>query len=144
MAETQNYENHVQWVPLFHFVLTPMLLAFLIYTIVQMVRFPDVDKAMMLFLAFALAIMSFNLRTSTLKVQDRVIRLEERLRYREVLQPELADKAAKLRTSQMIGLRFAGDKELPELVQRTLDGDFENTKDIKLAVKDWRADYLRS
>lgn len=144
MAETQNYQNHVQYFPLFHFILTPMLLAFLIYTIVQMVRFPDVDRAMLIFLALSLILMHLCARMQSLKVQDRVIRLEERLRYREVLPKDLADKAVDLKTSQMVGLRFASDEELPDLVQRTLNGDFENTKEIKLAVKNWRGDYLRA
>ncbi len=143
MAETQNYQNHVRWYPLQHFVLTPMLLAFLIYTIVQMVRFPNVDRAMLLFLAAALVIQSLVARLNALRVQDRLIRLEESLRYREVLPNDLAEKVVNLRTSQMIALRFAGDEELPDLVQKTLNGDFEKPKDIKLAVKDWRGDYLR-
>ena len=144
MSEIQNYQNHVRWFPLYHFVLTPMLLAFLIYTIVQMVRFPDVDRAMLIFLTLALIVLALASRLSTLKVQDRVIRLEENLRYRRVLSEELAERAANLRTSQIIGLRFAGDEELPELIERTLNGEFENTKDIKLAVKNWRGDYLRA
>lgn len=144
MAEKQNYQNHAKWFPLFHFILTPMLLAFLIYTIVQMVRFPSTDRAMMIFMALALFLIGLTARMMALKVQDRVIRLEERLRYREVLPKELADKAVNLRTSEMIGLRFASDEELPDLVQKTLNGDFETTKEIKLAVKDWRGDYLRA
>jgi uncharacterized membrane protein len=144
MAEIQNYQNHVRWFPLYHFVLTPMVLAFLIYTIVQMVRFPDVDRAMMIFLAAVLIVLTLASRLSTLKIQDRVIRLEESLRYRRVLTPELAERAAYLRTGQIIGLRFAGDEELPELIERALNGEFENTKDIKLAVKNWRGDYLRA
>lgn len=144
MAETQNYQNHFRWFPLFHFVLTPMLLAFLIYSIVQTVRFPDFDRAIMIFLAITLIVLSLASRLMALKVQDRVIRLEERLRYREILSPDLATKAVDLRTSQMIGLRFAGDDELSDLVERTLSGEFETTKDIKLAVKNWRGDYLRA
>ncbi|MGI8668908.1 MAG: DUF6526 family protein [Aridibacter sp.] len=143
MAEIQNYQNHVRWYPLQHFVLTPMLIAFLIYTIVQMVRFPNVDRAMLLFLAAALMIQSLVARLNALRVQDRLIRLEESLRYREVLPDDLAEKAVNLRTWQMIALRFASDEELPDLVQRTLNREFEQGKEIKLAVKDWRGDYLR-
>ena len=144
MAEIQNYQNHVRWFPLFHFIVTPMLLAFLIYAIVQMVRFPDVDRAMLIFLAITLVLLHLCARIQTLTAQNRVIRLEEDLRYREVLAEDLAHKAVGLKTSQKIALRFASDKELPDLVQRTLNGDFEKPKDIKLAVKDWRGDYLRA
>ncbi len=143
MAETQNYQNHTRWFPLHHFILKPMLLAFLIYTIVQMVRFPNVDRAMLIFLAVALIILSLVARLYALRVQDRLIRLEEKLRYEKVLPKDLAEKTINLKTSQMIALRFASDKELPELVQKTLSGDFEKPKDIKLAVKNWRGDYLR-
>ncbi|MDQ3634415.1 MAG: DUF6526 family protein [Acidobacteriota bacterium] len=143
MTETQNYQNHTRWYPLQHFVLTPMLIAFLIYTIVQMVRFPNVDRTMLLFLALALAIQSLVARLYALRVQDRLIRLEEKLRYEKVLPKDLAEKTIKLKTSQMIALRFASGEELPELVQKTLNGDFEKPKDIKLAVKNWRGDYLR-
>lgn len=144
MAEKQTYETHTRWFPLYHFVLTPMLLAFLLYTIVQVVRFPDLDRAMMIFLALMLTTIGLTARMSALKVQDRVIRLEERLRYRELLPKDLADKAVDLRASQMIGLRFASDEELPDLVQKTLNDQFEKPKDIKLAIKDWRGDYLRA
>jgi len=143
MAETQNFKNHVRWFPLFHFIISPMLLAFLIYTIVQMVRFPDVDRAMMIFLAITLILLALAARTMSLAVQDRLIRLEETLRYRNVLSDELAEKASKLRTSQVCGLRFAGDGELPELIERTLNGEFANVREIKLAIKDWRGDYSR-
>ncbi|MGI8543385.1 MAG: DUF6526 family protein [Aridibacter sp.] len=143
MAETQNYQNHTRWFPLQHFVLTPMLLAFMIYAIVQVSRFPNVDRAMLLFLAAALIIQSLVARLNALRVQDRLIRLEESLRYREVLPKDLTEKAVKLRTSQMIALRFASDEELHNLVQKTLSGNFEKPKDIKLAVKNWRGDYLR-
>lgn len=143
MAETQNYQNHTRWYPLQHFVLTPMIFAFLIYAIVQVSRFPSVDRAMLLFLAVALIIQSLVARLNALRVQDRLIRLEERLRYQNILPKDLAEKAVSLRTSQMIALRFASDNELPDLVQKTLSGNFEKTKDIKLAVKNWRGDYLR-
>ncbi len=143
MAETQNYQNHTRWYPLQHFVLTPMLLAFLIYTIVQLVRFPSADRAMLLFLALAFVIQSLVARLNALRVQDRLVRLEERLRYEKLLPKEFAEKAGNLKTSQMIALRFASDDELPDLVQKTLHGDFEKPKDIKLAVKNWRGDYLR-
>ena len=83
-------------------------------------------------------------RLQALKVQDRVIRLEERLRYRDLLSADLAARASDLPVSQIIALRFASDAELGGLVERTLNGEFEKTKDIKLAIKDWRGDYLRT
>ena len=72
-----------------------------------------------------------------------MIRLEEQLRYRGILPPDLAEKAEGLRTSEMIALRFADDDELADLVLRTLNGEFQKTRDIKLAIKNWRGDHLR-
>lgn len=78
-----------------------------------------------------------------LRAQDRVIRLEERLRYNDVLSPDLATRAQALRTGQIIALRFASDEELPALVERTLKGEFEKPGDIKRAIQHWRPDHLR-
>ena len=78
-----------------------------------------------------------------LKAQDRVIRLEERLRHQELLTDELLAKSAALTPGQIIALRFASDAELPGLVERTLNGEFAKNKEIKNAVKNWRADYHR-
>ena len=143
MADTQTYSNHVRWFPPFHFVLAPFMLVNLIYWIVRMVQVPSWDHGWMIVVSLALTVMILVARVQALKVQDRVVRLEERLRYREVLSPELAEKAVNLRTGDMIALRFASDEELPGLVEKTLAGGFEKPKDIKLAVKDWRGDYLR-
>lgn len=143
MADTQTYENHVRWLPPFHYFLTPLILINLIFWIVRMVQVPNWDHGWMIVLSIGLVALTLLARTQALTAQDRVIRLEERLRYREVLDPELAEKAQKLRTGDMIALRFASDEELPGLVEKTLNGEFEKPKDIKLAVKNWRGDYLR-
>ena len=143
MAEKQTYENHVRWHPPYHFVLTPILLINLIYAIVRLVQDFNIDRVEYLILAVGLVLLGLLVRLNALKAQDRVVRLEERLRYNEVLPKELADKTHDLRTSQIIALRFASDEELPELIERTLNGEFEKPDDIKRAVKNWRGDYLR-
>jgi predicted lactoylglutathione lyase len=94
-------------------------------------------------MAIVFVAMSVAARLQALKAQDRVIRLEERLRYKELLSKDLADKASNLSTSQMIALRFASDAELPDLAQKVVNGELATSKDIKLAVKNWRGDYLR-
>jgi hypothetical protein len=143
MTENQTYENHVRWHPPFHFVLTPILLINLIYAIVRLVQDFNIDRVEFLILAIGLVVLGLLARTNALKAQDRVIRLEERLRYSEVLPRELADKTHDLPTSQIIALRFASDEELPGLIERSLNGEFVKPKEIKLAVKNWRGDYLR-
>lgn len=142
MAE-QNFSNHTRWYPLVHFVLFPLLLVLVGYEVVQISRAPALDHLAHLLLIVAVALLSLAARLQALKAQDRVIRLEERLRYSSVLTPELANRASALRTGQMIALRFAPDEELANLVERTLNGEFATNKDIKRAIGNWRPDYLR-
>ncbi len=97
----------------------------------------------MILLAIGLLLLSLAARLQALKAQDRVIRLEESLRYSTILPDDLAQKAGKLKTGQIIALRFASDEELPQLVEKTLNGELNSSKEIKLAVKNWRGDYLR-
>ena len=96
-----------------------------------------------LLIALLLAVVGFLARINALKAQDRVIRLEEQLRYQRVLSPDWVQRAGALKPGQMIALRFASDEELPNLVQQTLEGKFATPKDIKLAIQRWRGDYLR-
>ena len=97
----------------------------------------------MILLAIGLILLSLAARLQALKAQDRVIRLEESLRYSTVLPEDLAQKAGQLKTGQIIALRFASDEELPELINKTLSGELKTSKEIKLAIKKWRGDYLR-
>jgi Family of unknown function (DUF6526) len=143
MSESQNYKNHARFHPPFHFVAMPILLINFIYSIVRAVQDFSIDRLEFTFLSFGILIVLFVARISALKAQDRVIRLEEQLRFANILPKDLAEKASKLKTGQLIALRFASDAELPDLVQRTLNGEFASGKDIKLAVKNWRGDYLR-
>ncbi len=144
MPKVQNYSNHVRWFPLQHFVVAPLLLIFLIYQSVRLYQEPTLDRAVMVIFAVTIILLSIAARLQSLAVQNRVIRLEERLRYRELLSPDAVARAAKLRTRQIIALRFAPDDELPGLVDRTLNGEFARPKEIKMAVKNWRADFMRA
>ncbi len=147
MADQQNYSNHTRWFPLFHFVVMPLLvLNFLSHLVRLFLAAPESGRKTLAFwtlLSFALILLGLASRLQALKAQDRVIRLEEKLRYKEILSPELLKKAEGLKTGQIIALRFASDEELPALVERTLGGEFAKTKDIKLAIKNWRGDYFR-
>ena len=146
MAETQTYANHTRWYPLFHFVVVPLLgLNFLehavrIYTNTGAERWEQVFWTIF---SISLILLALTARRQALKAQDRVIRLEERLRYRDVLSAELASRFDQLSIGQIIALRFASDAELGSLVERTLNGEFAMTGEIKKAIKDWKGDYLR-
>lgn len=146
MAE-QNYSNHTRWYPLFHFVVMPLLLLnFLSHLVRLFMAAPESGRKRLAFwvvLSLVFILMALASRLMALKAQDRVIRLEERLRYREVLSPELAKRAEQLSIGQIVALRFASDGELAGLIERTLNGEFAKTKDIKIAIKNWRGDYLR-
>ncbi len=148
MADNQNYSNHTRWYPLFHFVIVPLLLLNLIEHIVRIFTAPNADARLeQIFwsiFSFTLILLALAARLMALKVQDRVIRLEERLRYRDLLSAELAAKAAELPVRQIIALRFASDAEIGGLVERVLSGELSSQKEIKLAIKQWRGDYLRA
>ncbi|MFZ1700518.1 MAG: DUF6526 family protein [Pyrinomonadaceae bacterium] len=148
MADQQNYSNHTRWFPLVHFVVMPLLLLNLLAHIVRLfLAAPESGRKTLAFwclLSLVLILMVLAARLQAMKVQDRVIRLEERLRYRDVLSADLVSRTNDLSLSQIIALRFASDAELPDLIERTLNGEFENQKAIKLAIKDWRADHLRT
>jgi Family of unknown function (DUF6526) len=143
MAETQNYQNHVRWYPLVHFFLTPIFLFNIIWQAVRLYQEPNWDRAESLLLAIAFIGLQVAARLQALKAQDRVIRLEERLRYREILPADLATQTENLKIGQILALRFASDEELPELVRKTLSGELKTNKEIKQAIKNWRGDYLR-
>ncbi len=144
MAETQNFQNHARYNTLVHFVVTPILFINLIWQIVRLSQEFTWDRAENLLLAVGLMLLSLAARMQALTVQNRVIRLEESLRYHKILSPDLALQAEQLPTGNKIALRFASDEELPELVSRTIGGEFQNSKEIKLAIKNWRGDYLRA
>ena len=143
MAKTQNYQNHVRWYPLVHFVVMPILFFNLIWQAVRLYQEPSWDRAEFVLLSVGLILLSLAARLQALRAQDRLIRLEESLRFHKVLSPDLAFQAEQLPTGSKIALRFAPDDELPELVQKAINGEFKSSKEIKQAIKNWRGDYLR-
>jgi len=144
VAETpQSYQNHTRWHPPFHFFLMPLFLLNFIFAAVQLYRLRDFDHVWLLVLAVGLFVLNAMARINALRVQDRLIRLEERIRYQQLLPPILARSAAALPPKQIVALRFASDGELPALVQQVLDGKLTKGNEIKRAIKNWRADTLR-
>jgi len=144
MSETkpQTYANHGRLDPWFHFFLAPITLIILIASIVHVVRHPHPWGAVHVVLAFALFMLVFKVRSYPLRVQDRVIRLEERLRLATLLPEPLRSRINELDIPQLIALRFASDAEIPALVERTLNEKLTR-KQIKQAIQNWRADNFR-
>ncbi|MBK8313098.1 MAG: hypothetical protein IPL01_03285 [Acidobacteria bacterium] len=144
MAEnTQNYSNHVRWHAPFHFVGTPILLILLLWSGYGLYKTPGLHSIMGLLLVLALIITFFLTRINALKAQDRVIRLEEQLRFQRLLPADLAAQAAGLPANFIVALRFASDGELAELVKQAVDKKFAKPDDLKKAIKNWRPDYHR-
>jgi hypothetical protein len=144
MAEKvpQTKANHLRLHALYHFVTVPALLLLLIWAIVNLVREPGSITAMLLVLVIVLWVMTLNLRSYPLKVQDRVIRLEERLRLAMLLPEATRGRIGEIREGQLIALRFAPDAELAPLVERVLNEKLTG-KQIKDAIREWRPDYWR-
>lgn len=143
MAE-QNYKNHTQFVPLFHYLLAPLLLLTLIGAVVNFIRHIGdkhgrLEVSLILAISFGLFLLSFLARIFALRAQDRAIRAEENLRH-FALTGKLLDP--RLTIGQIIGLRFASDVEFPALAQKAAESGMSN-KDIKQSVKNWRADTYR-
>ena len=143
MAETtpQTYANHTKWDPRFHFFLIPVVIITLGFAIWNLIKAPGVVSAWLVVVVIGWGMTAFLARIYALKAQDRVIRLEERLRMAEVLPEPLRSRIGELTAGQLVTLRFAPDAELPALVQKALAG--ESNSDIKKAIVNWRPDYHR-
>ncbi|HXY24729.1 MAG TPA: DUF6526 family protein [Candidatus Acidoferrum sp.] len=144
MAE-QNLKNHGKFVPLFHFFVLPVFVINFISSLFRLWRLGISFQGIFgVFLAAALFLGALYGRLFALAVQDRLIRLEERLRYERVLQEELRWRADELAIDQIISLRFASDDELPAMMRKVLDEKLTQRKAIKQLIKNWRPDYLRA
>ena len=144
MAEKipQTFANHTRLDPLYHFVALPLVAFALIGGVIHFLWRPSWHSGSFFVLSVAAAIIVTKLRVYPLKVQDRVIRLEERLRLAALLPEPLRARINELSVDQLVGLRFASDGELPALVERTLRENL-NRKQIKQAIVSWRADDWR-
>lgn len=141
--KTQDYKSHRQFVPLFHFVALPILLINVGLEGSRFFRDQSRHNGWLLIMAVALVLLAFTARGMAVKAQDRIIRLEERLRLASLMAPEQYAKVHDLTPGQLVALRFASDEEAPDLAQRTMTGEFKSPEDIKKAVKNWRADVHR-
>jgi len=147
--ESQSYAHHTRWDPPFHFFVLPVFVIALIMTLIHFfAHFGHSDfrenfhAFLLIVLALACLTLVFKVRLNSLKVQDRVIRLEERLRLAQLLPEPLRARIPELTVDQLCGLRFASDAELPKLAERAMNEKLSR-KDIKKAIQTWRPDYWR-
>jgi hypothetical protein len=128
---------------MWHFFALPVLAINAIVLAVRFVRAPTGANGWSVIVAVALVIGIFLSRAMPLRAQDRIIRLEERIRFEKVLPTDLRGRIEDLTAEQLIGLRFAPDDEVPELTRRALGGELRTRADIKRAIRNWRPDHLR-
>jgi hypothetical protein len=141
----QNFKNHNRVVPLYHmfvFFVFVINLGWAIYRLVKDVF--SLGSIVNVLVAMALIVLFFYVRIFALTVQDRIIRLEMRLRLGGLLPADLRPRIPEFTVAQLVALRFASDAELPALARKVLDEKLNDRKAIKQLIKDWQADYLRA
>jgi hypothetical protein len=141
----QNFEHHAKFVPSYHFFAVPVFLINFVWSLYRLEKLGiSFEGIFGVILAAAFLVLVFRTRLFALAVQDRVIRLEERLRYERVLPADLQARSGEFTTGQFVSLRFASDAELPALARKVLDEKLTERKAIKQLIKNWKPDYLRA
>ena len=144
MAE-QNLANHTKFSPPFHFFVLPVLAGNFLYSLYAWYKVGfSLGGLWRALVAFTIAYGFVTARLMALTVQNRVIRLEETLRYERLLPADLRARVTEFTVDQMVALRFASDAELPALARKVLDAKIDKRKPIKQLIKSWRPDYLRA
>jgi len=138
----QSYNNHTRWDPLFHFFALPVVGLTVIVTIIHFAQRRSFFSGWLVIFSLAMIVVTVKARLFALKAQDRVIRLEERMRLSTLVAEPLRSRINELSESQLVALRFACDSELPALVQKSLAKKLSQSE-IKKSIKVWRADYFR-
>lgn len=139
--QEQNYANHVRIDPMFHQVIFFLSLIAVLLALWIVIRYFSLSAIELLLLAVVVLLVALRLRAYATKLQDRIIRTEERLRL-QALCTGPASRIGELTIDQLIGLRFASDAEVPALVDKTLAQNLSKT-DIKKAIVHWRPDNYR-
>ncbi len=144
MAEKkpQTLANHARLDPLFHLFVLPVFSLSTLAAVVQFLWHPSLHSGWHFVLLTAASVAVFKVRLYALRVQDRVIRLEERLRLASLLPEPMRSRISELTEAQLIALRFASDAEVPKLADRAL-AEKLSSADIKKAIQTWRPDYWR-
>lgn len=140
----QTYANHARWFPIFHFVASPILHLHVLFTGWLLYREPSFRALWALLIAVGLVALLYSCRMMALKVQDRLIRLEETLRLTRLLPPDLQGAVGTLRARHLVALRFAPDDEVADLVRRVVAGELDSQDAIKRAIRTWRPDTFRA
>jgi hypothetical protein len=144
MAAEQTYKTHRRYIPLFHFFVEPVLILNVVAQLLYFNRYRTLYRGWAVVVALALAALVFFARYMVARVQDRVIRLEERMRLASIAPAEMRGRINDLTMAQLVALRFASDEELPGLAARCLSGELKGGEQIKKEIKTWRPDNARA
>lgn len=142
MQKEQNYASHTRIDPMFHMVIFFIAAAAVSLALWNVIRNFGLPSVVILLLAVGLLLVALRLRAYATKLQDRIIRLEERLRLQSLLTGPSRSRIPELKEGQLVALRFASDAEVPALVDRALAENLSNN-DIKKAIVVWRTDDFR-
>lgn len=140
----QEFANHPRFVPAYHFVAAAILLLNLVWSAIELFKHPGFGAIVGLLLAIALILLGWYMRAFPISVQDRIIRLEERLRMERLFPADLKARIDEFSRNQIIALRFASDREFPDLARKVLTDKIDDLATIKKMVKEWRADHWRA
>jgi hypothetical protein len=139
----QTYANHVRKLPALYVGACVVVGLDLVWQLYRAYRSPGLDAAMSVLFALAVGALAYYVRVNSLTVQNRVVRLEERLRLERLLPEELRSRIPELTVDQLVALRFAADAEVSGLVRQVLDERLDSRDGIKRRIREWRADWLR-
>ena len=144
MSKSQSFENHTKIVPLYHGFVLVVFGVNVVSAVLNLVRAPSVAAGVAALVAVALVLAALYARVFALAVQDRVIRLEMRLRLRDVLPADQQATIPQFSVGQLVAMRFASDEELPALAATVLRDNVKDKKTIKKMIKNWLADHQRA
>ena len=142
--KVQSFKSHTRFFPLFHFFVMPVLAANVVIAGRHLYFAQNLHYGWELLVAITLLMLALSARVMAVAVQDRVIRLEMRLRLHQLLAGDVKTRISDLTPRQLVALRFASDAELPDLVREVLDGKLASSKEIKMRVKNWQSDWMRA
>ncbi|MDA1082276.1 MAG: DUF6526 family protein [Gemmatimonadetes bacterium] len=141
---TQDLKSHRRFFAPFHYIALPIFGINMFLAAWHAYRIPTRWNIWGVAVAVALVALTLAARAMANTVQDRVIRLEMRLRLQSLITGPLAARIGELSPKHMVGLRFASDAELPGLIERCLSGELANDEAVKKQIKNWQADWLRA
>jgi hypothetical protein len=143
MEPQQSFQNHARIIPAYHYFIFGAFTINLILSVMDLFSAPSFRTVAGLLTASALIVLTLYARVFALRAQDRVIRLEMRLRMKELLPADMQPCIRDFTPGQLVAMRFASDAELPALARQVLDANVQDKKTIKAMIKDWQGDFLR-